>query len=398
MPLKTNKCCCCPECKGEVGCCSCACKTLCFVFTDGYKSFSAEGDASGGRYSAMVVTPTGPVSVSVLITEDDYGNCIAIGYEGATEKIRYRIPEEMSCSNISGTIPTSKGNITFECATKVRTECSNCDCLCECLCVTVYENDGPAGGSNSLNIWFGKACFGGGQFSGSLPNIDLVSPDGGVVIAFLKTSDPYDGEACEMKVTFNGEDSELIALNSTFCERKNFQMAVPIYDQYGNEKYTVLFQCASCEEECKIIPNCYCIDPYTGDVIFIPNTLTVSFRKTIEISSDPPSTCVHESSFPIYWRGKNRTQQSNAWYSEGWDNYDFTYGIVGTWDYDGSGQGDCPLRVIANPLLCSLNPFSLLVDEGGLMAGATGVPVSIFCDPFEVNYELPFPGDYLTLT
>lgn len=393
------KCCCCGECDGESGCCKCACKTLCFVWTDGYKTFSAEADTVGGRYDAVVNTTTGPVSVAVFITTDEYGNCVAITYEGSEEKVRYRIPEDMSCSAIAGSISTSKGTVTFECAVKARTSCTNCDCLCQCLCVTVYENDGPAGGSNSLNIWFGKACYGYGQFAGSLKNIDLVSPDGSVIIAFQKTSDPYDNQDdCEMKVTFNGEDSEVIALNQTLCERKNFQMAVPIYDQYGNEKYTVLFKCASCEEECEIIPNCFCIDPYTGEAIFIPNTLTVSFRKTIEISSDPPSTCVHEDSFPIYWRGKNRTQQSNAWYSQGYDDYDFVNGIVGTYDYDGSGQADCPLRVVANPLLCALNPFTLLVDEGGLMAGATGVPDVIYCDPFDVSYALPFPGDYVTIT
>jgi hypothetical protein len=408
MAAKGNKCCCCGECNGPAGCCTCVCKTLCFTLPDGYTTQNDEGDSVGGVYSGFIRYSGGAVSVSVALETDEYGQCYRVTREGTTEKSRDRIPEDVSCSGaMSGSIATSAGTVSFQCATKVRTDCVNCDCLCECLCVTVYENDSSgASGSTSANIWFGKACFAGGQFSGSLPNIDLVSPDGSVVISFPKTQDPYDNEkSCEMKVTFNGDDSELIALNATFCERENFQMTVPIYDQYGVEKYTVLFQCASCEEECKIIPNCYCYDDATNEYIFIPNTLTVSIRKTVEVSGSPPTVCTNEFSFPIFWRGKNRTQQSNAWYSEGFDLLDPSTDpvTIGKYDYDSlASNPDCPMRLILQPVLCSFTSFTFndAASQGDPTLGSLGLVPPISCRPFEANYHIlsDDPGDYITIT
>jgi hypothetical protein len=256
MSAKGNKCCCCGECKGVVGCCVCACKTLCFSIEGAYKTYGAEADWDGEAFETVLDSDDGEVNVSVTFESNDYG-CFVVGNEDGYEKVRYEVGVDITCRALSGTIPTSVGDVAFACAPKIQPDCSTCECLCECICVRLTDYSGYGDGEY---IYTGKLCW------------DVYTQEyAGTVEEFTQTADPltrqvralirpneYSGE-CEMVVYVDGEESDVVPLTLDNCIRNQFSHIVEFLDDANQPKYNVQINCAECHEECDPVPNlCFC--------------------------------------------------------------------------------------------------------------------------------------------
>lgn len=256
MAAKGNKCCCCGECKGVVACCACACKTLCFSIEGAYQTYGAEADWIDEEFAATLDSDDGEVNVSVTFEENEYG-CFVIGNEDGYEKVRYEIGVDINCRALSGTIPTSVGDVAFTCTDKIKPECTTCDCLCECICIIVRDFTEPYGGEY---IYSGKGCWNQytQEYSGTVNEQTQTAPNLTREVRALTRPNEYDG-TCEMVVLVDGEESAVIPLTLENCTRREFSHEVDILDEEGEVKYTVLLRCAECHEECDLPPNlCFC--------------------------------------------------------------------------------------------------------------------------------------------
>jgi hypothetical protein len=348
MSAKGNKCCCCGECKGVVGCCACACKTLCFSIEKDYRIFGAEGDVVDGVFGVTIRFPGGSVSVSVTVEEDEYGQCYRIEKENGEEIRRLRIPQDVGCT-LSGTIDSSEGPVDYSCTTKITPDCNTCECLCECICGTVYEYD-TAGNLSTGLVNFGRMCWSEYEqhYEGTLPGTDPGDPEKHAILKILRNE--YTGE-CYLKAIVDGEESSEMLATSSMCRKPSFQGGFDYLDNYSQIKSQFFFRCAVCEEECKPIPNCNCLDEISGEIIQLPSDLTVTFYSQYEKSIEPAGQfCTATSSWRIYWRGKTR-RESNAYYSDAAVAYFGNNGSPVFYDFESIGDG-CSFQVISSLWPC----------------------------------------------
>jgi hypothetical protein len=256
MKSAVSKCCCCGECKGVVGCCACACKTLCFSIEGAYRTYGSEADWDGEAFETVLDSDAGEVNVSVTFEQDEYG-CYVIGNEGGYEKVRYEVGYEILCNNLTGVIPTSVGDVSFVCTTKAKPRCTTCECLCECVCVTLTDYSGYGDGEY---VYTGKLCWDEytQMYSGTVAEItQSADPLTREVQIWIRPNEYTD--ECEMLVYVDGEESSVIPLILENCNGRDFNHIVDFSDGSGGTKYTAQIRCAECHEECDPVPNlCFC--------------------------------------------------------------------------------------------------------------------------------------------
>lgn len=200
MPLKTNKCCCCPECTVNPGkCCSCICNRVCFSFyplLSGTEpvvvcSVEAEFNQDSNNWTAEFLcesihhdfrlyferNTTGTYPGCWLVLEWEIAEQAATGTGTVTViEERWQIESDLDCT-INRTVNSSVGALTVKCAPVVYPRhCSGCRCLCHCLCVAVTVNAVDTGCFEASKTCRGKVCYVGSEGGGT-----ALSPTGAQV-------------------------------------------------------------------------------------------------------------------------------------------------------------------------------------------------------------------------
>jgi hypothetical protein len=279
MAAKGNKCCCCGECKGVVGCCSCACKTICFSIEGEYRTFGSEADWLDDSFSTQLAIEDDSVAVSLIFDNDGY-DCYLVAFADGYERARFKVGYDIFCTNLSGSFPTSLGEVSFQCTDKIKPECTTCGCLCECICVIVRDYTGPYGDY----LFGGKLCWTYGEYTGSADEMTGRGPVESRSVTARIYPDEYTGE-CLMVVTVDGMESDPVALTLQNCERGTFSHEVAIFDGDNVQAYSVELRCAECHEDCVIRRQCC---PGLPDIVFI-TVDTPCLRGTIEIRIITPA-------------------------------------------------------------------------------------------------------------
>lgn len=276
MSAKHKKCCCCPPCKGAVGCCRCTCTRLCATFTPSSANCNAIGTEliwDGESYSGSV----GDIDLYYYF-EQIYEECWFklrsnyLGYPQGSERA-WRVGYDVNCDNLSTAVSVAgsyedeciEGQLTTSCSPQSSPrDCIGCECVCECICIT-YHNDAcavqaKACWDSSIQGWSASVCCGDNE----TVSITLKIARKGDYCNFL---DPLDyncniaDDACVLVLFLDGEAKSATILGS--CPDINATFTVDT--AYGITVVTAL--CAACSEDC-----CDCIDFCTDYVATITAT------------------------------------------------------------------------------------------------------------------------------
>lgn len=414
MPMKTQKCCCCPDCTTNPGkCCQCICTTICVTIdppgsgTENAVSVELDWDSSNKWFTGSITVDNTTIDLLFYFERDETGTdagCyfvlesarlnfgegsgsgtagIGTGSGTDVQRQRWLVGTEIQCEDLAASVGTDFGPLTVECVEKVTpTRCNTCRCLCRCVCVTVTTEDyictGKACWEESQQAYVGTldciSSTGSGTGEFQLPIVIEIGPEVGTGTGSGSGTGTGSNQECYLRVEVDGKYAETLLLN---CEERNLDYTLDLYDDPSSgtgtgtsSLGTVSITCAICNEICEEGRVCKICEDVT-----LPRNLTVSMYlcATMElvtswtIRNNPPDVDAEED-----WSGTAPDPYGQHHTAGGVslgaqfvctrpEEPTATWNFIITFDF-GSGQQQCTVSNFDYDILC--DPLEVAAPNG----------------------------------